>query len=211
MSEVELNTPLIVAFVAAAVTAVGWMVNFVLSGYRERQKQRATASLKFIERQLEELYGPLAFLILEGKRSMQDLREQVDRDVLPSNNISTSFESLTDKIQREKQSASVTKDEKYLPLWIFWAENDFLPRNEKMKELLMNKTHLIDGDRMPESYLLFINHVDSWRLKHLRWLKERVPYSWHSKTLWPAEFDEEVLNTFEKLKKQHTCFLQKIS
>ena len=186
-----MDTPLLVATIAASVSIIGWIVNHILSGYRDRHNQRLVASLKYTERQLEELYGPLAFLILEGKRTFKDLLEMLGRN----------YVFLEDE--------SLPEDE--LKLWLFWVENDLLPRNEMIKELLMTKTHLIEGTKMPASYLSFLDHHNSWRINHLRWQKERVKYSWHSKVNWPQEFGEDILSTFEKLKARHAKFLEELS
>lgn len=184
-----MNTPLVVGILAASVTLIGWLVNHILTGHRERLNQHLAASLKFVERQLEELYGPLAFLIMEGRRTFKDLLETLGRDYV--------FD----------EKDSLAEDE--LKLWLFWVENDFLPRNEKIQQLLMTKTHLIDGDKVPPSFLKFLEHHNSWKILHLRWQKEGVPYSWHSKINWPTSFEKDILNTFNSLKTQHDKFLKR--
>jgi hypothetical protein len=186
-----MDTPLLIATIAASVSIMGWIINYALSGYRDRRNQQLAASLKYTERQLEELYGPLAFLILEGKRTFIDLLETLGRPYV---------------FQQDKALS-----ENELKLWLFWAENSLLPRNEKMKDLLMTKTHLIEGEKIPASYLSFLDHCNSWKITHLRWQKEGVEYSWHSKINWPKEFDQDVLSTFEKLKARHSRFLRKLS
>lgn len=186
-----MDITLLIAAIAAVASIIGWIVNHILSGYRDRHNQQLAASLKYTERQLEELYGPLAFLILEGERTFKDLLETLGRN----------YVFLPDK--------SLPEDE--LKLWLFWAENDLLPRNEKIKELLMTKTHLIEGINIPASYLSFLDHHNSWKINHLRWQKEGVKYSWHSKIKWSREFGRDVLLTFEKLKAQHAKFLRELS
>jgi len=186
-----MDTPLLVATITVAVSIIGWLVNHVLSGYRDRHNQQLVASLKYIEQQLEELYGPLAFLVLEGRRTFKDLLETLGRNCV------------------FLEGKSLPKDE--LKLWLFWVENDFFPRNEKIKELLMAKTHLIEGTKIPESYLSFLDHHNSWKINHLRWQKEGVEYSWHSKINWPLEFEQDILLTFEKIKARHAEFLKKLS
>ena len=75
----------------------------------------------------------------------------------------------------------------------------------------MKHTHLIEGDEMPASYLAFLEHHNSWYLNHLRWKKEGVEYSWHSKINAPRAFEKEVLDTFKQLKARHTRALREIS
>jgi hypothetical protein len=83
-----------------------------------------------------------------------------------------------------------------------------MPRNERMKQLLMQNTHLIEGEWFPDSYVDFLDHHNSWMINHLRWQRERVPYSFHSKTYWPQQFAIEVLATFQAIKRRHAAYLR---
>jgi hypothetical protein len=182
-----MDAALAVAILAAAVTALGWFANHLLSAKAERRRMRAEASRAYVERQLEELYGPLAFLIIEGRRTFVDLLEGLGR-----NSVFVGGRALPD-------------DE--LKTWLFWVEHDFFPRNQEMKRILMTKAHLIDGGEMPSSYIAFLDHHNSWRIHHLRWREEGVPYPWHSKVNWPEAFEEQVLDTFRELKAKHAELL----
>jgi hypothetical protein len=186
-----MDTPIIVALVAGSITAIGWLVNHWLTAYREEERRRTEAQLKFVERQIEELYGPLVFLMYEGRRTFADLLDTLGRN-------------------------KVFISEKPLPkaelnTWLFWAEAEFLPRNEKVKNLLMSKSHLVEGDKFPESYVAFLDHCNSWAINHRRWKEQEVKYSWHSKVNWPREFEKEVVDTFEKLKARHAALVGKLS
>lgn len=75
-----MNTSIVVALIAGAVSAVGWMVNHILTDRRDREQKRTEALLKHVERQLEELYGPMAFLLYEARRAYQDLLDTLKRD-----------------------------------------------------------------------------------------------------------------------------------
>lgn len=186
-----MESSVIVAIIAGAVTAVGWLVNHILTDRREREKRQTEASLKYVERQLEELYGQLAFLLYEGRRTFQDLLDTLGRSSVFINNNSLSEEDLK--------------------TWLFWAEHSFLPKNEQIKELLVSKTHLIEGARFPKSYVAFLDHHNSWSIQHQRWKEEGVEYSWHSKVNWPVEFEEDGIKTFESLKAKHSALLGKLT
>jgi hypothetical protein len=177
-----------VAVLAALVTAVGWVINHRLTERREREAKQLEAALKYTERQLEELYGPLAFLLLESRRTFRDLLDSLGR-----NYVFTEGEDLP---------------ESELQTWLFWAENDAMPRNERIKQLLIQKTHLIEGEWFPDSYVDFLDHHNSWMINHLRWQRERVPYSFHSKINWPQQFAVEVLATFQAIKRRHAGYLR---
>ena len=56
---------------------------------------------------------------------------------------------------------------------------------------------------MPKSYLDFLDHCNSWELNHVRWGKESIDYSWHSRVNWPKAFEDDVIKTFQKLQRRH--------
>jgi hypothetical protein len=172
-----------VAVIAAAASAVGWIVNYILTSRSERERGRLAAKLVHIERQLELLYGPLAFLAYEGRRSFLDLLDTLGRKYIFLNN------------------EELPQDE--LELWLFWVDHEFIPRNIAIKNLLSSHTHLVVGDHLPPSYIRFLDHHNSWHIEHQRWKERQIPYSWHSKINWPQEFQDEVIATFEQLMKEH--------
>lgn len=185
-----MNVSIIVAIITGLVTAIGWLVSHILLTRREEEKRKMDASLQFIDRQLEELYGPLAFLIWESDRAFKDLLETLGR----------SFVFHSERPMPEQE----------LKIWLFWLDNFFFPKNEKIKELLMTKTHLIEGEEMPVSYIKFLEYYNSWKMEHLRWQKEEVPYSWHSKMNWPREFGSDVTSTFKRLKAKQSRYKGKV-
>src|SRR5947209_5880119 len=118
-----MDVTLAVALLGAVVTALGWLISHILSASSENRRQRLISQMKFTKQQLEELYGPLAFLILEGRQTARDLLDALNWD----------YTSHKEGPLTEQESQ----------IWFFWVENDFFPRNQKIKELLSNKTHLI--------------------------------------------------------------------
>ena len=172
-----------VAVIAATVSAIGWIVNYVLSSRSEKERGRLIARLSHIERQLELLYGPLAFLVYEGRRSFLDLLDTLGRKSVFRGN---------DELPQDE-----------LELWLFWVDHEFIPRNIAIKDLLSKHTHLVVGDNLPPSYIRFLDHHNSWYVEHQRWKERQVPYSWHSKFNWPQEFEGEVISAFEHLMKEH--------
>jgi hypothetical protein len=186
-----METPVIVALVAGSITALGWLVNHWLSSRFNEQRRRTEAELKFVERQIEELYGPLAFLIHEGRRTFIDLLDTLGRRAVFVGDKPLSADDLN--------------------TWLFWAEAEFLPRNEKIKNLLMAKSHLVDGPEFPKSYIAFLDHSNSWAINHRRWKEQSVEYSWHSKVNWSVKFEKEVIATFEKLKARHSALIGKLT
>ncbi|MBE9208623.1 hypothetical protein IQ244_19190 [Nostoc sp. LEGE 06077] len=192
---------MITTAITTAFAIVAGIINHIMSGKRDRHNQQTAASLKYTEQQLEQLYGPLAFLVWEGRHTYTDL-------------VNKFIEIREEKQISEKNINNYAifnlKNEAEIQLWIFWIEKDAFPRHEKIKELLMTKTHLIEGTRMPDSYLNFLNYHNSWKIEHLQWKEQQIEYSYKSKVEFPPNFEEDVINTFEKLKLRQAKFIKLI-
>jgi hypothetical protein len=178
-----MDVALIVASITAAVSIAGWAVNHILTTRRETRNSQRAAYLKYVERQLEELYGPLAILVAEGSQAFRDLLGSLGRNYV------------------FRGDAPLPPDE--WKTWMFWVENEFLPRSAKIKDLLMTKAHLVEGNMVPTSYLRFLDHYNSWSINHSRWQREGVEYSWRSRINYPGEFSTEIMATLQSLKSRH--------
>jgi hypothetical protein len=184
---VEMNPAITVAVIAAIATAAGWIVSYILSSRAEQERLRHASRLSHIEKQLEFLYGPLAFLVLEGRRTFKDLLNTLGRSYIFAMN------------------QQLPPNE--LEIWQFWVDHDLMPRNAAIKNLLSSNTHLVVGGRLPDSYVKFLDHYNSWYIQHQRWKEQQVAYSWHSKINWPREFEEDVLSTFGQLMREHETLI----
>lgn len=171
----------------ALLSAVGWLISHALTVRSEQRRQQLIWQLEFASEQLEKLYGPLAFLITEGEQTFRDLLTKLGRDYV--------FD-INDSIPPQD-----------LKTWLYWAESDLMPRNRQIQTLLASKPHLIEGARMPTSYIDFLHHHSSWELAHRRWKEQGVEYSWHSAINWPRHFEKEVLDTFAEIKGRHAVLL----
>jgi hypothetical protein len=177
-----MNIAVVIAVIAGLVSAVGWLVNYLLSSKAALKRQRLISRLAHIEAQLKQLYEPLAFFIIEGRASALDLISTFGRTPF-----TTGEELSTQELSQ----------------WLFWVDNDFMPRNAAIQALLSGNSHLIVGESIPGSYIEFLDHYNSWRVTHLRWKQEGFEYSWHSKIIWPEAFAKDVMDTFQALKKEH--------
>jgi hypothetical protein len=74
-----MNIAVVIAVIAGLVSAVGWLVNYILSSKAGLKRQRLISRLAHIEAQLKQLYGPLAFFIIEGRASALDLISKFGR------------------------------------------------------------------------------------------------------------------------------------
>jgi hypothetical protein len=183
LSRVDMEAQVTAATIAGSVAAIGWFVSYLFTSLQNIATQKRAATLAHIEKQLEELYGPLAFLVYEGRQTFEELLLLLGRDYVFDENDQISSQDLE--------------------IWLFWAESDFIPRNRRIKKLLSTKTHLLYKSEMVESYLEFLNHHNSWMIQHLRWQQQHVPYPWHSRINWSEQFETDVLDAFNALRENH--------
>jgi hypothetical protein len=233
-----MDTTITIAVLGALISIIGWIVNYILSTSAERHRQKLLTQIEFTKQQLEELYGPLVFLVVEGKYSFSEAIDLIDLEhkllqrnaqVQINGNVNDSglasmqddkvidqdMAALEYKSMRRNAQIQMSrniKDSKLVSgqddkVWEYWIENEFFPRNEKIRELIANKTHLIEGEKMPQSWLGFIEHYNSWKVNFDRWQKGLAKYPLYSKTGWPQDFDDDILSTFESLKKRQSYLM----
>lgn len=189
---------LVGALTGSAFTAFGWLANHYLTLRRaerahvlQRQgtvaTQRLLASIRHVEAQLSELYGPLVFQLQEGEKAFDELLTSLGRTYL--------FD-IDNTVPGED-----------LDTWLFWVDNFFLPSNATICELLRTKAHLVEGPNLPDSYRAFIDYFYSWKVHHDRWKVDGVEYRWRARENWPTTFSEDVEATFNMLKARHAAFL----
>ncbi|MBD2727925.1 hypothetical protein H6G96_16750 [Nostoc sp. FACHB-892] len=208
-----LTATILTTAITTAFAIVAGIVNHIMSGNRDRENQQKIASLKYTEQQLEELYGPLAFLIWEGRCTYTDLVKKFIEMRHQKQNNGDKDEKISplqnqEEIKHKGDKIGPLQNQEEIELWIFWIEKDAFPRHEKIKKLLMTKTHLIEGEIMPESYRKFLDYHNSWKMEHLRWQEQQIKYSGKSKFDFPLQFETDILNTFTNLKLQQAKFLK---
>jgi hypothetical protein len=179
------------ALILAVVGGIGWLISQFIIARGERRRQQLIWQLDFTSKQLQELYGPLSFIVAEGQQTFSDLLRKLGR----------SYVFLgEEKLPKEE-----------LDTWLFWVDKEFLPRNRRIQELLASKAHLIEGPQLPDSYLQFLKHSSAWEIEHKRWIEQQVEYSWRSSINWPEQFAIDVTDTFKMLKSRHSKILGELS
>jgi len=222
-----MDITLTIAVIGASISVIGWIVNYILSTSAERRRQNLITQIEFTKQQLEELYGPLAFLVMEGRHSFSEAMQTITDFFVEStdnperqdfirgseivnkdNTFTLKEDSLVDvKTDMDDSNLVVSYNEDEKEIWKYWIENEFFPRNEKIKNLLASKTHLIEGEKIPNSWVEFITHSNSWRIHFERWKKGKTKYPQYSKTRYPKEFSDDVITTFQLLKKRQVYLM----
>ena len=148
------------------------LLALVLAGCASGPTPEEQAQIARIERQLSELYRPLAALLEESRLSVQDfLKKEGRQQTLPSDRPPTEAE---------------------LRRWLEKAEGDLMPRNERMCVLIRSKRDLVEGGALPANWQALLDHWDGWKAQHEKWKKEGVEYPFHAPSPFPRLLEKEV-------------------
>lgn len=177
------------AAMGAIVTAAGWFVTERF--YHQRLRKEAT--LRHIERQIEELYGPLLGLVRYSESVYH-----VAAAVLPS---------VDDK--HEAVDLPAFTDQNW-ETWRFLGETYFHPTNARVRELVLSKTHLLMSDQRPSSLEDFLDHAAHFECR------ERLAKEWNVDTKglpgpgYPRGFRKELEDALRDLQTQHEACLRSL-
>src|SRR5947209_8106265 len=89
--------------------------------------------------------------------------------------------------------------ESELAAWRDWMLNVFMPMNERMVETIVSNLHLIEGSKIPQSFLDLIAHVEAYRVVKSRW--EHKDFTENVSLLnYPDSLTNDVRGVFDRLK-----------
>jgi hypothetical protein len=147
-----------------------------------------TAQVATIDRQLDELYRPLAAMVEESRLSYVAFKKREGRqESLPTDR------TLTDEEMKR---------------WIDHIEKEIFPRNEKMCALIRSKRDLVVGGELPKSWQALLEHQDGWREDHDQWRKKGVAYPFHARTGFPRTLEREVKATIAELEERKAALFK---
>ena len=163
-----------------AVTVLLAFVGYVVTYFNSVRLEQRKAKLKFVSDQLQYLYGPLFSLN------------------------SASIEAWTAFRSRYRPGGPFFRQgdppsEEELKQWRLWMQEVFMPLNLQMRQAIIENTHLVEGDGMPQSFRDLLAHVEVYKITIKKW--EAGDFSEHTSYLdFPSEFRREVQAQFAMLK-----------
>jgi hypothetical protein len=165
------------------VTVIGWNVSNSLAKRREAETRRAEATLKHIERQIEEFYGPLLCLI-----------EQIF-------NVWTVRENLL--FPPGRPSSIAATDPRRNEIFTFFQTRYFFPFHEKIRDVLASRLYLVDGGSVPESFSQYLEHSTQQVVQHRLYADFAVSTDHIPGVPWPDAFYDDVKTSLDGLMAKH--------
>jgi hypothetical protein len=162
------------AIIAAAVAIIGWYATYAYAKRKEDRARRIEIQLKYRQRQIEELYGPLASLI-EQIFNVFEVRENI----------------LTGRVgYSEKQRDDIQQ---------FVWKNYFHPLHQEIGTLLRTKLYLLEGGRTPNSLAKYLQHATQEELQHRLWDERQLATSPAKPREFPRDFYDDIKGTLQDL------------
>jgi hypothetical protein len=166
---------LIAGIIAAFVTAVGWLAVHLFTSARDREARSAASEaadrikrlemlLKQAEAQISQFYGPVHGLIQQ---------------------IWAIWEV------KEKFRGGIDGDT-YASIEFFLIDDYFATYHEKIRTLMRENMHLIQGAIMPDSFYRYIKHSMMENIQAKLWKDKQIDTSAINGLPWPEDFPTDV-------------------
>ena len=184
----------------ALITATVAVVGLWIDHRRALQRRALEAALDFVGRQLSDLYAPLYSEVDRYKHALQHYGKVTGL---------RSWANIGETALEESDAAD----------WYYWISNVVIPIHDRIGHLLSTKADLIEGSEWPESFEAFRFHRHSWQFNYERLAHEGAPSLEQivdlsqrlNRAPWPSAFTSEVTDTFSRLKKRQSIYLDERS
>lgn len=181
-------TEITVALIGAVIAAIGWLVLHALSRIQDDRRRSLEKHLAYIERQIEELYGPL-FNLVHQVFLANSVQEAILAARSPDGNA-----RLTQENAQRVQS--------------HFHDQYFHRLHSAINDVLRSKLHLVHGSRVPPSFSEYMRHALQEREQFRLWREQNVDTSFVEGVPWPDNFYDDIESGFELAMRRHEEVLQ---
>lgn len=178
-----METQIIVAMLTATVTILGWIVSNYFVRQRDDETRRLEVTLKRMERQIEEFYGPL-FSLNEQMQNAWFVREAV---LSPDGDRKNCPLSEPDR-NRVKE---------------YFQEQYFFPIHGRIRELLRTKLFLIEGAEVPTSFNDYLRHATQEKAQSEIWQKLNIGTNYLAGKGYSQKFFDDVKNRLRQVMQEY--------
>jgi hypothetical protein len=173
------------ALIAASITLLGWFVLDYLTRKRDSETRRHQTRLRYIERQIEEFYGPLHALA---------------NQVIVVNHVR---HHLLDQLGAGLSADTRGRIDNYL------YEEYFRRLHDSIGSLLSQKLYLVDGIRLPESFYDYLRHSVQERVQSDLAGRFSVDTSVVPGVRWPNAFPKDIRDALERKLEEYEASLNR--
>jgi len=174
-SSIDLST---VNIVGGAALVVG---SFLANGQLNRMAARREAKIRFVESQLEDLYGPL-YAITQSNGAIYEKFRQSDPELVGA---------ILEGGEIDAEGGAKRE---------LWNASVFQPSNLRMRDVIENNAHLFAAETMPASVLQFLAHVENWEAVLSAKGGGSAP---KELVAYPETFPEYIAQEYDRISKRH--------
>ncbi len=202
MSILEIATviQLLFTFVGLVFVIFGWIIPYrqkikfeKTQRLYEEERRRVQWEKELIDRQISNLYGPLAELIEEQNIRWALIKYQLDRDYVFSKDTIT--------------LSQLSEDDR--KIWVHFVDTYKIPIQNEMVKIIRENQHLIYKSEKPTGYRVFMEYSLGWEMLDNQ-KRNGVPnyYEYYYRFNYPKEFDHYVFETLNQLQKRQSELIQ---
>lgn len=175
-----MRTEVLLAVLAAVVTASGWFVTYFLAKRREDRTRRLEKAVRHLERQIEEFYGPLFNLV---------------HQVVIANHVQHRILAGTGKGKLGPEQAEAVRR--------FFRDRYFFPVHAEINQILKTRLHLAEGAAMPEVFYRYVKHAVQEQAQAALWQEHQVDTSFVPGEPYPNDFYDAVKGGLDRLMEEY--------
>jgi hypothetical protein len=176
------NASVLGACMTGALTALGWFVTKRLDVRAQTKLKEAEFRRAHIQKQIEELYGPLYSLVWQIF-AINDLKFAMLRH------------------QQIDPAKKVQIDD-------YFATKYFLPMHRQVKDILETKLYLVEGTSMPDSFQAYLRSALQETVQRDLWSSSGIDTSFVKGTPWPSSFYDDINHALTTLMKEYETDVQ---
>lgn len=180
----KIETQVLAAIITGSITIFGgFLINFYLKK-KENNTKRLQIKMEYVNKQIEELYGPL-YSYIQQIFNYWDVRQRL-----------LSPEGLNHQ-DRDR-------------IKIFFRERYFSSLHIQIRELIKNKYNLVEGIVLPDSFLIYLQHSTLETTQITIWNELNIDTQHTNGIPWPDDFDKDVKQSLDYLMKKYEQLLKEI-
>jgi hypothetical protein len=167
--------------ISLIITIILALIGYLITYLNNLALTRRAERLQLITSQINELYGPMYIITTTGKVLFDALRSK------------GSFQGFISENNPES-NGNISE-------WQIWLETVFMPMNENLERVIIEKSHLIREYEMPLCLQAFIAHNAGYKAVLAKWKIGNFSES-TSVIPFPQEIYEYAKVSYQELKKE---------
>ena len=165
--------------ISLIITVILALLGYLITYWNNILIAKHEQQLELVNKRISEFYGPLYVVTQTGGKAYKALLLKLNKRAV--------FDGDSPATEKEIEE------------WRIWLTKVFMPNNELVERLIIEKAYLMQEEKMPDCMLDFITHVSGYKALLAKW--EKGDYSEYLSMLnFPKELQEYAAQSYQQLK-----------